>query len=214
MEIGYFFEETLKNVNYHETIKKIDRDINLFLYECFICDLIYIYSKTGNIVEIASKDIIPIYYEIANKYSNVFNDKYNEISVSTGYKNIRIAIRNAFSSNSDSEDGLQNRREIEYRKEGRTNIYKLSNEILNFNLDSLGLNKIIFNERFKYLYNFRKYFVKKSSQCSCGISKHLFINIKNERLNKIPLPIHSDIEYKCSKCILDKNLNGLNNFYN
>ena len=153
MEIGYFFEETLKNVNYHETIKKIDRDINLFLYECFICDLIYIYSKTGNIVEIASKDIIPIYYEIANKYSNVFNDKYNEISVSTGYKNIRIAIRNAFSSNSDSEEGLQNRREIEYRKEGRTNIYKLSNEILNFNLDSLGLNKIIFNERFKYFNN-------------------------------------------------------------
>ena len=34
MKIGYFFEETLKNVNYHETIKKIDRDINLFLYEC------------------------------------------------------------------------------------------------------------------------------------------------------------------------------------
>ena len=81
--------------------------------------------KLTHIVEIASKDIIPIYYEIANKYSNVFNDKYNEISVSTGYKNIRIAIRNAFSSNSDSEEGLQNRREIEYRKEGRTNIRKI-----------------------------------------------------------------------------------------
>lgn len=221
MKIGSFLEYILNNEHYSNVIKTIDVDFYNFIKECIICDLIYIYNQTNEIVEVSSNDLIEIYYEIFLKHKDKLHPNLNKIVPSNGQEKFRVCIRNTINSNSNHPDGLQNRKELSFKisiNPKRSNqysvIYKLSDELLNFDIDNIEYRKITFIESFKYMYNFRKYFVSKNIECICGNNKKIFMHIKKNRNNKIPLPISGDFEYKCARCMLEANLKGISHIFN
>jgi len=221
MALGSFLEYILSNENYSRAISEIKDNFFNFLKECFICDLIKYYNETQKIVEVSSNDIIITYYNILLKNQEKLHPNMREIIPSNNQERFRICVRNTFTSNSSNKDGLQNRAELSYkyenhptRKKQYTILYRLSDEFLFFDFDKVEYKKIIYNEKFPYMFNFRKFFISDNVTCQCGEDKNIFMNIKQNRKNHIPLPISGDFEYLCSKCFLLKNLKGIKKIHN
>ena len=220
MKIGSFLEYLLNEERFAKRIKEFTSEFSYFLKECIICDLIYFYNNTGINIEVNSFDLVDIYYDILQKNKDKLHPSLCEINPSNGEEKFRSRNRNTIISNSDHSNGLQNRRELTVIKIPNLNknnqlsiVYKLSDELLKFDLDSIEYKKIIFNETFEYMYNFKKFFMSNNIECVCGDNKNIFINIKSNRKNKIPLPISGDFEYKCARCMLESNLKGINKIF-
>lgn len=199
---GEFLKSLFNNPYIKDSIKNTGKDFYIFLKECFICDLILNYNKTNANHIYWSNEIIPIYYEILKENETFLPEETLEINDSTQQKKYRIINRNIFSSNSDNKNGLQNRRELECKRIGRNLGYKLSDELISESYKNGIIDRMIFMEKYSYLFNLRSLlFSTKYLKCSCGNEHNIMIKIK--KINAaLPLPISDHIEIKCINCYL------------
>ena len=217
---GLFLKKILADPNYEDKIKDINKDFYKFVIEVFICDLIYEYNITLKNQEVISNDVIPLYFDILKNNEGKLNEQLTKELKSNNQKRYRVIIRNIFTSNSENTEGLQNRVELAAsrtsnptRKNQISISYKLSEKIIRFNYQQNSINNIIFTQKFHYMFNFRSYFIN-HPKCHCGNDENIFIYVKENDLKHIPLPYSKDIEYVCSRCIIDKNSKKIKNIFN
>lgn len=205
-----FLEKKIKDKYYVNMIKTLEVDkFSFFLKEIIIIELIENFKVNKTNVWVASKEINQKLKTFLKKNEFILCDALKEKSTPSrpNEKKYDILIRNVTSSNAiKNQSGLAHREEIEFCSD--TKSYRLSNTMLNYNIDSV-FDRIKYIQQYEYIVNYLDFIFRSEPKCEKCQFEDVVMLIP--QTTKIVMP--EDIKLLCPNCIIKENKEEFKNVH-